>query len=82
MIEGEDEGKDEDSIHTTANSPKNVCYWAHTGLGMELMSNNDDMAASGVDLRLHNRFWKGKNRLQSWRENSRAPLFATSRATA
>ena len=63
VIEGEDEGKDEDSIHTTANSPKNVCYWAHTGLGMELMSKDDNVAASGVDLGLQIRFWKGKNHL-------------------
>lgn len=41
---------------------------------------NDNVAASGVDLGLQNRFWKGKNRLQSWRENFRAPLFDTSRA--
>ena len=46
---------------------------------MELTS-NDNVAASGVDLGLQNRFWKGKNRLQSWRENFRAPLFDTSRA--
>ena len=44
------------------------------------MSKDDNMAVSGVDFGLQNRFWKGKNRLQSWRENFRALLFATSRA--
>ena len=29
--------------------PKNLRYWAHTGLGMELMNKDDNMAASGVD---------------------------------
>ena len=61
-------------------SPKNLHYWDHTG--MELMNKDESMAASGVDLRLHDRFWKGKNNLQSGRENFCVPLCATSRATA
>ena len=37
--------------------PQNLRYWAHTGLRMELMTNDDNMAASGVHLGLQNRFW-------------------------
>ena len=43
---------------------------------MELMNKDYNMAASVVDLGLQNRFWKGKNCLQSGRENFRAPLCA------
>ena len=42
-----------------------LCELPHTGLGMELKSKDDNTASSGVDLGLQNRFWKGKNHLQS-----------------
>ena len=38
---------------------------------MESVNKDGNMAALGVDLGLQNRFGKGKNRLQSGRENSR-----------